>query len=186
MAKPRNCGGDCGSVCGSDRLALLLGSSTEYLRCQPGCGWQLLDGDVSRVDVHQFHHQFHESKLGVATSTIDFSLQQIISNQMVSCSSYNYIDMNNFMLHFGSSPHGRFMIRDASYDPRGGALYRITNATLGTLIGSTVPVTSGPRIDGARDNQVVVGRSNLRLIFDLIVVFLDFGPTLGVGEQDGF
>lgn len=77
-----------------------------------------------------------------------------------------------------------FMIRDASYDPRGGALYRITNATLGTLIGSTVPVTSGPRIDGARDNQVVVGRSNLRLIFDLIVVFLDFGPTLGVGEQE--
>ena len=68
----------------------------------------------------------------------------------------------------------------------GGALYRITNATLGTLIGITVPVTSGPRIDGARDNQVVVGRSNLQRIFDLNVVFLDFGPTLGVGEQDGF
>ena len=49
-----------------------------------------------------------------------------------------------------------------------------------------MPVTSGPRIDGARDNQVVVGRSNLARIFDLNVVFLDFGPTLGVGEQDGF
>lgn len=106
MAKPRKRGGDRGSACASDRLALLLGPSAAYLLCQPGCGWQFLDGDVSRVDVHQFDHQFHESKLGVATSTIDFSLQQIMSNQMVSCSSYNYIDidMNNFMLHFGSSP----------------------------------------------------------------------------------
>ena len=49
-----------------------------------------------------------------------------------------------------------------------------------------MPVTSGPRIDGARDNQVVVGRQNLQRIFDLNVVFLDFGPTLGVGEQDCF
>ena len=122
MAKPRNCGGDRGSVCASDRLALLLGSSTEYLLCQPGCGWQLLDGDVSRVDVHQFHHQFHESKLGVATSTIDFSLQQIMSNQMVSCSSYNYIDMNNFMLHFGSSPTAGSRPRTKTLAPGGRSL----------------------------------------------------------------
>lgn len=91
---------------------------------------------------------------------------------------------NTFAANLDVDGNFWFKTRDATYDPRGGALYRITNATLGTLIGSTVPVTSGPRIDGARDNQVVVGRSNLRLIFDLIVVFLDFGPTLGVGEQE--
>lgn len=48
LAKPGNCGGDRGSVCGSDRLALLLGSSTGYLLFQPGCGWQLLVQDQGR------------------------------------------------------------------------------------------------------------------------------------------
>ena len=54
------------------------------------------------------------------------------------------------------------------------------------LIGQDEPFTSGPRIDGARDIDMVVGAENLRRIADLNVVKFDFGPTLGVGEQDCF
>lgn len=75
---------------------------------------------------------------------------------------------------------------DDDFGNQGGALFRITNATLNTLTpGSTSPFTPPTlRIPGARNNNVVVGRQFLARIADLNAVKFDFGPTLGVGEQE--